>query len=254
MHFADRYGFGFGALERSFYSSDQKIFYGGSEQGVITVSDYATYPDSVSTPIGLSVTDTVTDLRGCGGLLFVTTKDDPNPGTLHVFTEATRAEDGSLIAPSIIQSLAVGIGPDNIAVTKDCLTMATANEGEAYYDDELGFINPAGSVSILRGPFDNADAPPSNTLVSLNEWTEEILIQRKVHLPLSLNAMIYWSNVLGDDFNATNALENYSPDQVLEPEYVVFSADEKMILCNLQDNNAVVYIDVETNTATNIFS
>jgi hypothetical protein len=35
-------------------------------------------------------------------------------------------------------------------ISKDCMTLATADEGEADYDDEDGLINPAGSVSTHR--------------------------------------------------------------------------------------------------------
>jgi hypothetical protein len=132
------------------------------------------------------------------------------------------------------------------------MTVATANEGEADYDDEIGLINPAGSVSILRGPFDDARSPPSVAQVSLNNWSDDELSALGVHLPLSLNAMKYWSQAIGVNFSS--AIENYQSEQSLEPEYLAWNADESTIYCNLQENNALVTIDVATNTATGIYS
>ena len=39
----------------------------------------------------------------------------------------------------------------------------------------------------------------------------------------------------------------------LEPEYLAFSADESQIFVNLQENNALVVINVENNTAIDIY-
>jgi hypothetical protein len=132
------------------------------------------------------------------------------------------------------------------------MIVATANEGEADYDDEAGLINPAGSVSILRGPFDDAASPPSVTQVSLNNWSDEELISMGVHLPLSLNAMKYWSQAIGVNF--ASAIESYQPEQSLEPEYLAWNSNESTIYCSLQENNALVFIDVATNSATGIYS
>jgi hypothetical protein len=115
-------------------------------------------------------------------------------------------------------------------------------------------IDPVGSVSIVRGPFDGvAGAAPRHTLVSLDRWTEAELISKGVHLPLSRNAMQYWNATL-DQVKFELAINAYTPDMMLEPEYVVFSHDETQIFVNLQENNALVTIDVVTNRATDIYS
>ena len=244
-----RYGFGFGALERSYYDADQKLFYGGSEIGFVTISDFSSYPDNVATlDISFPLPDALTDIKICGDYLFFTTKDDPNPGLLNIYSKARNEGGGNFTAPELIQSIETGAGPDNILVSKDCMTVATANEGEGDYEEEL--VNPVGSVSIIRGPFDDTENPPSHTLVSLNEWTEDELLEMGVHLPLSLNAMKYWSAELGLDFDAVIA--SYTPDVMLEPEYLAFSEDESQIFVNLQENNAVVVVNVANNTAIDI--
>jgi hypothetical protein len=181
----------------------------------------------------------------------VTTKDDPNPAALHVYNAVTRSGDnGSLVEPTLIQSVEVGVGADNILVSKDCSIVATANEGEGQYDEFL--VNPEGSVSIIRGPFNDTSNPPSMTLVSLNKWTDEELLDKKVNMPLSLNAMMYWNNF--DGINFTAAIEAYTPASVLEPEYLAWGQDESKLYVNLQENNALVIVDVATNEAESIYS
>jgi hypothetical protein len=110
----DLYGFGFGSLEQSYYDYEQKIFYGGSELGFVTVSDFSNYPnESVLLDFGIPLNATLTDVEVCGGLLFASTKDDPNPGLVHVYTAAKR--NGSEIGPpEFIQSIVVGNGPDDL--------------------------------------------------------------------------------------------------------------------------------------------
>jgi hypothetical protein len=53
------------------------------------------------------------------------------------------------------------------------------------------------NASIIRGPVTNATNSTSHTLVSLNNWSEETLIAMGVPFPLPLNAMRYWSTLLG---------------------------------------------------------
>lgn len=244
------YGFGFGTLERSYYDTKQMIFYGGSEIGFVTVSDYKEFPNVTVADFGIPLNYSLTDIKVCGNLLFVSTKDDPNPATLLIYNTVTRNDDGTLAEPTLIQSVELGVGADNVLVSKDCSIVATANEGEGQYDDFL--VNPEGSVSIIRGPFNDTSNPPSMTLVPLDKWTDEELIEMKVHMPLSLNAMMYWNTFEGNNFTA--AIEAYTPASVLEPEYLAWGQDESKLYVNLQENNALVIVDVATNEAESIHS
>jgi len=245
-----RYGYGFGALERSYYDAKSHIFYGGSEIGYLTVSDFSGFPDDVKhADFVLPFEDGITDVKGCGDFLFVVTKDDPNPATVSIFTTATRNGNGNLIEPTLIQAVEVGYGADNILINKNCTIAATADEGEGDYADETGLINPPGSVTILRGPFDGGDIQVST--VALDKWTDEELIEMGVHLPLSLNALKYW-NASTPDIDFSNAIDSYTTASVLEPEYLAFSADESKLYVNLQENSALVVVDVATNEAESI--
>lgn len=202
---------------------------------------------------GIPLQDTLTDIKVCDSLLFVTTKDDPNPGKLMVFTATKRSGfGGGLLAPRLIQTIEVGIGPDNVLINKDCTIAATANEGEGYYDDALGLINPEGTVSIIRGPFNDSAVTPTVSPVTLNKWTDDELIEMGIHLPLSLNAMKYWNTM--PEINFTAAIESYTPASVLEPEYLVWSGDESKLYINLQENNGLIIVNIETNEAESIHS
>jgi hypothetical protein len=88
--------------------------------------------------------------------------------------------------------------------------------------------------------------------VSLNKWTDEELIDKKVHMPLSLNAMMYWDTF--EEINFTAAIDAYTPASVLEPEYLAWGQDESKLYANLQENNALVIVDVATNEAESIHS
>jgi len=234
------------------------VFYGGSEIGALTVSDFAAYPDVDEALFVINLEDgqTLTDIAVCGDLLFVVTKDDPRPGHVHVYTAAKRTEviggSGSLTEPEFIQSVEVGYGPDCIVLNKDCTVAGTADEGEGDYDDDVGLINPPGSVTILRGPFDDADSPPAVSTVSLDKWTDDELIAKGVHLPLSLNALKYWNASPDIDVDFSNAINTYTTASVLEPEYLAFGGDETKLYVNLQENSALVVVDVAANEAESI--
>lgn len=82
---ARRYGYGFGALEHSYYDSKEMIFYGGSQLGFVTISDYQNYPNVTQAHFGIDLDNTLTDIEVCGHLLFITTKGNLNPGKLSIY-------------------------------------------------------------------------------------------------------------------------------------------------------------------------
>ena len=197
--------------------------------------------------------DTYTGVYVCSeqGVLFASTKDDPNPGSVSIYKAATRDGD-TVAAPELIHTIEVGAGPDKILPNKDCSILAVANEGEGDYDDFL--INPEGSVSLIRGPYLDASTPPTVSTVTF-PWTDEELLAKGIHLPLSASALEYWdeySSIAGDvDFTAARAA--YTAASVLEPEYLAWSGDEKYVLVSLQENSALIKIDVASEVAEDIY-
>jgi hypothetical protein len=82
--------------------------------------------------------------------------------------------------------------------------------------------------------------------VALAGFTDEYLLQRNVHMPLTLKAMEYWDDYsnLRDEIDWSSIRANYSPALFFQPEKMAFSEDSSMLLINLQENSALVRIDV----------
>lgn len=148
----------------------------------------------------------------------------------------------------LLKTIPVGSHPDNMKPNPTCDMIAVANEGEGTYDDNEGLKDPVGSVSLI----DVNSLTVTN--VPLDKWTDEELIDMGVHLPLSRKALTYWNTYssLADELNFDDALTSYTPAQNLEPEYVAWSLDSKFVYVNLQENSAIVTIDVATKEAVSI--
>jgi hypothetical protein len=115
----------------------------------------------------------------------------------------------------------------------------------------LGLVNPPGSVSLIN--LEDLDNISSTDVPFL--WSDEELMAKDIHLPLSLNALEYWDehSAIADDVNFTLARATYTTASVLEPEWLEWTADDKYVLVNLQENAALVKINVETATAEDIY-
>ena len=119
--------------------------------------------------------------------------------------------------------------------------------------DDSGLVDPEGSVSIIAvgAESDAVTAVPFTPIAA----TDAALKSAGVHLPLEKNAQIYFddnSAKFKDDLDFTASRAAYTPATQLEPEYVAWSADGTKIYVNLQENSAIVTIDVATATATQI--
>jgi hypothetical protein len=226
--------------------------YGACEVGVVTVIDFSNGPENAEQiDFVLQFENTLTDVEVCGKFLFVASKDDPNNGTVSIYSTAQRVEGtGDLLYPQLIAEVMVGAGPDMIFPNPTCDILGVANEGEGDYDEFL--VDPVGSVTLIKGPF---DGPLEVVHVPLNHWTDEELIAKGVHLPLPLNAMEYWDDYssIADDIDFAAARANYEPASQLEPEYLAWAADGSTLFVNLQENNALAIVDVASGTATDIF-
>jgi len=84
--------------------------------------------------------------------------------------------------------------------------------------------------------------------IMFDMWSDNELIDMGVHLPLPLNGLIYWDkfSLSANDLDFTSATENYNSGANLEPEYLAWSADGKKLYVNLQENSALITIDVES--------
>ena len=88
--------------------------------------------------------------------------------------------------------------------------------------------------------------------------SDEHLIGLGVHLPLPLGAMEHFDlhsarhNRHGGTLDLGSARRAYRPVSQLEPEYLAWSADGSKVFVNLQENAAIVTVDVATATAERI--
>lgn len=70
-------------------------------------------------------------------------------------------------------------------------------------------------------------------------------------MPLTENALEYWDDYSGiaEDIDWSNIRANYNPGFFMQPEYMAFSHDGAQLLVNLQQNSALVRVDLRTATA-----
>jgi hypothetical protein len=100
--------------------------------------------------------------------------------------------------------------------------------------------------------FRSANGPETKTVL-LNTFTDEYLLSREVHMPLTRNAMIYWNAELGLGWDTPNGLiDQYNPALAFDPEFLAFSNDGTELYLNLQQNSAMVRISTATGTALSV--
>jgi len=121
----------------------------------------------------------------------------------------------------------VGYLPDSVAWSPDGKTIVVANEGEPndYYgtSDE---IDPKGSISIIRLGDDKKSLKEVTTL-GFGGFTAQQLKDAGVRLS-------------GENAD--------SPAKDIEPEFVKVTSDSKRAVVTLQENNAMVVVNLETGT------
>ncbi|MGI9526613.1 MAG: choice-of-anchor I domain-containing protein [Weeksellaceae bacterium] len=123
-----------------------------------------------------------------------------------------------------VTRIEVGALPDMIAVSPDGKKVLVANEGEPSKDYT---VDPEGSISVidLRG--------------NVTHITFESLNSQKASL---INKGV---RIFGNNGKATVA-------QDLEPEYITFSADSSKAFVSCQENNALIVIDLNSNSILDV--
>ena len=130
-------------------------------------------------------------------------------------------QDGTLL-----NQLEVGAMPDMITFNKDYTKIITANEGEPNGDYSL---DPEGSVSIIDLTPGVLNLTNSNvTTLSLAGYNGQA------------------ASLVAQGVRIFSTSETVAQD--LEPEYVVVSDDNSRAYVTLQENNALLTIDLTTNT------
>jgi hypothetical protein len=122
--------------------------------------------------------------------------------------------------------------------------VANQNEGTS--------ILAEGAITLVTG-FLGGGEPVTQT-VRLNGFDDGYLLNNQVHLPLTKNAMTYWSKVIPDlGWDKPGGLiDQYNPAIALDPEFFAFNHDGSELYLNLQDNSALARVETATGTVKSI--
>lgn len=240
------FGFGMGAVEQGAYDAVEKYMYTISEQGFVNVIDYES-PNSpqVLSAMALALNGKATDAEICHspngpGLLIVAVGADDvvSNGKVRIFNTIKRNDPKP---PTMLKEYEVGPLPDMVKANRDCTLLAVANEGEgAIINGKL--VDPEGSVHII----DLADEVSMHVKFDPVARSDEELIAKGVNLALPLSALEYWDehSAIADAVDFGDARQQYTPATNLEPEYLGWSADGSKVFVNLQENNAIITVNV----------
>ena len=161
---------------------------------------------SVTVPDGYSPTS-VTFIEDLDAFAVAAGDDDGISDGIVVFYDVDSFEE--------VARETVGNLPDNVAVTPDNKYVLTANEGE-YNQDEAG-TDPKGSVSFIY----------------IGDGIDDIMTYTKEFSGIS------------SDLEGVRIFPGRTPEFDFEPEYVAVSPDSSLAFVTLQENNAVLKIDLE---------
>ena len=141
--------------------------------------------------------------------------------------------DISETTPKFLKNVVAGYLPDMVTFTPDGTKVVVANEGEPKGDYS---IDPEGSISII----DILDSVPSDTatqlgLTAFNDQRDDLIAQGVIFSSPT------GSTIKGKLIETTVAMD-------LEPEYVAISADSKTAFITVQENNALITVNLDDNS------
>ncbi len=145
--------------------------------------------------------------------------------------------DISGASPAFVKNVEVGVLPDMVTFTPDSSKVVVANEGEPSGDYT---VDPEGSISIIA----ITDGVVSDTATMLG-----FTAYNGMQADLEAQGMMFPNPsgrvINGQTINTTVAMD-------LEPEYVAVSADSKTAFVSLQENNGLVFVDLDAMAITDI--
>lgn len=141
--------------------------------------------------------------------------------------------DISETTPKFLKNVVAGYLPDMVTFSPDGTKVVVANEGEPKGDYS---IDPEGSISII----DILDSVPSDTatqlgLTAFNDQKDDLIAQGVIFSSPT------GSTIKGKLIETTVAMD-------LEPEYVAISADSKTAFITVQENNALITVNLDDNS------
>ena len=215
-------------------STCEIVVHDPASQRLFTTSAVAGFLDIInfSNPAAPSVITSV-DMNSYGGVTSVAVKN----GIVAVASpNADESLDGSVVFFDtngvFLKQVTVGALPDMITFSPDGTKVMTANEGQPNADYS---IDPEGSVSIID---------ISGGISALSQTNVTTL------LFTSYNAQE--ATLLASGVRKLKASSTLSQD--FEPEYITISADSQKAWVTLQENNAMVEINLANSTFTDIWA
>lgn len=215
-------------------STCEIVVHDPASQRLFTTSAVAGFLDIInfSNPAAPSVVNSI-DMNGYGGVTSVAVKN----GIVAVASpNADETLNGSVVFFDtngvFLKQVSVGALPDMITFSPDGTKVLTANEGQpnANYS-----IDPEGSVSII----DISGGIPA-------------LSQANVTTLLFTGYNAQEATLIASGIRKLKATSTLSQD--FEPEYITISSDSQKAWVTLQENNAVVEINLATTTFTAIWA
>jgi hypothetical protein len=203
----------------SFDPTVDRLYVANSIAGLLDIVDFADPANpSIISSIDISVYGGINSVVAHNGILALAIENtNPQLDGFVVFLDANG---------TYINQVTVGALPDMITYNKDFTKLLTANEGEPSGDYS---IDPEGSVSVIDMTPGVASLTNANvTNISLTQFNgqESALIAQGIRI-FSTSATVA---------------------QDLEPEYITISDDNTKAFVALQENNALLIIDLATNT------
>jgi hypothetical protein len=204
----------------AFEKNSKRLFVANSLANRLDIVDF-TNP-SVPTPIR-SI-----DVRSIGGINSVVIQ---NGVIVACFEDSLATANGRVAffdtAGAVLKIVTVGVLPDMVGISPDGKTVATANEGQPIANYTA---DPEGSVSLID--ISKGIAATTQTDVKTISFRE---------LNGSKTAL---RNAGVRIFGGGLAVDTVTVAQDLEPEYLAFSPDSRYAYVTLQENNAVIVIDL----------
>ena len=191
--------------------------YSLSNAGILSPAGSITVP-------GITGAGKINSVAVRNGVLAVAAADNAsnqNNGSVHFFNTNSFSSLGSTT---------VGALPDMLTFTPDGSRVLVANEGEPNSYNQVGSVDPEGSVSIIDVSF------PMTGAINIGPTTTAGFS--------SFNGQAAALRASGVRLFGPNA----SVAQDLEPEYIAISADSTKAYVTLQENNAMAVIDIATGT------
>ncbi|XP_019614604.1 PREDICTED: mesenchyme-specific cell surface glycoprotein-like [Branchiostoma belcheri] len=236
-----RYKMGKGAAEQVGYDADNKKVYSVGQPGLLNVIDVSD-PHSISLlhhqELPQAGQAAYTDVEYCGGFVALSREHEHKglPGHVLIYEAYRGAGDMRQVYQA-----RVGGSPDMLLFTRDCRKLIVANEGKDGGDGNGNFLNPEGSLTIID--FSSDDLPNSDHIqtrtVNFRKFDE-----RQDEYAARGVRWVY----RGEEIGIPNRLS-----EELEPEYVTLSKDETKAYVGLQENNAVIVVDLVTATAEELY-